>query len=91
MAVDTEVAVVRGALKTLQQATESALRHLPDNVDARRLRQDLRRLREDIDLLCGAEQVPAPRVSERQVIDDAPYPADLWAGVEDEGVGSSRP
>ncbi len=89
MPVDDQISSARGALQLLEQATERLVRHYGDSVDVRRLRLDVGRVRDDVDLLCG---LPAPRAPQPQVqpIDDVPYAADLWADAEDEGVGPSR-
>ena len=89
MVVDSDVAAARGAVLALERAAVRLFARYGDTVDARRLRLDLARVREDVDLLCGSERTPsAPRL---EVIDETPYSPGLWVGAEDEGVGSSRP
>ena len=58
MSVEQDVAAARGAIDALERACSSVARHFPDTVDARRLRVDVARLREDLTLLCGARPRP---------------------------------
>ncbi len=89
MVVDPDVATARGAVLALERAAARLFARYGDTVDARRLRLDLARVREDVDLLCGSERtLSAPQL---EVIDETPYSPGLWLGAEDEGVGSSRP
>ena len=55
MSLDQDVAAARGAVDALERACTQVARHYRDTVDARRLRVDIARLREDLNLLCGAE------------------------------------
>ena len=88
MAVADDIAVAREAAQVLQRAADRLAQHYGDSVDARRLRLDATRLRDDLDLLCGLPTTAAR--GEVQPIDDVPYSSDLWADAEDEGVGPSR-
>jgi hypothetical protein len=58
MSVEQDVTAARGAIDALEQACSSLARHFPDTVDARRLRVDIARLREDLLLLCGTPPRP---------------------------------
>ena len=89
MVVDSNIATARGAVLALERAAARLFARYGDTVDARRLRLDLVRVREDLDLLCGSER--APSTPQLEIIDEAPYSPGLWVGAEDEGVGSSRP
>ena len=84
-----DVSAVRSALRALERAAAAVAAHYPDSVDARRLRTDVERVAQDVDLLCGRENVPAaaPRL---QVIEDTAYPQDFWMDAEDEGLGGGR-
>lgn len=53
--------------------------------DAAHLRESLALLRERAERSGAARQRPAP---EMVTIPDAPYDPSLWAGAEDEGLGS---
>ena len=53
MSLDQDVAAARGAVDALERACNQVARHYRDTVDARRLRVDVARLREDLTLLCG--------------------------------------
>ena len=54
MSLDQDVTAARGAVDALEQACARVAGHFGDTVDARRLRLDATRLRDDLDLLCGA-------------------------------------
>ena len=58
MSVEQDLATARRAVDALEQACSSVARHFPDTVDARRLRVDVARLREDLTLLCGRPPRP---------------------------------
>jgi len=57
MSLDHDVAAARGAVDALEHACNQVARHYRDTVDARRLRVDIARLREDLTLLCGAQRL----------------------------------
>jgi hypothetical protein len=54
MSLEQDVAAARRAIDTLEDACTPLARHFGDTVDARRLRIDVARLRDDLALLCGA-------------------------------------
>lgn len=56
MSLDQDVAAARSAVDALERACNQVSRHYRDTVDARRLRVDVARLREDLTLLCGASR-----------------------------------
>ena len=92
MGKQEDIAAASGLVRTLDKAVTALSRHYTDSVDVQRLRLDLGRLREDLDLLCGTPPVaaaapPAPPL--REVIADTPYAHDFWMDAEDEGLGSS--
>ena len=78
MSLEQDVAAARGAVEALEQACRPLGRHFGDTVDARRLRADVARLRDDIDLLCGAR---ARAMHE-------PF-ATVYGDGDDEGIGGS--
>jgi hypothetical protein len=55
MSLEDDVAAARAATDELERATARLTGHFRDSVDVRRLRLDVSRLREDIDLVCGAQ------------------------------------
>ena len=57
MSLEQDVAAARGAIDALERACATVTGHFRDTVDARRLRVDIARLREDLTLLCGARPV----------------------------------
>ena len=54
MSLDQDVAAARRAVEELEKACTMVTRHFAETVDARRLRVDVARLRDDLTLLCGA-------------------------------------
>lgn len=57
MSLDQDVATARGAVDALERACTAVTRHYRDTIDARRLRVDIARLRQDLTLLCGAQRL----------------------------------
>ncbi|MCF6743453.1 hypothetical protein E9529_04035 [Blastococcus sp. KM273128] len=55
MSLDQDVAAARQAVEGLEKACLMVTRHFGDTVDTRRLRVDVARLRDDLNLLCGAQ------------------------------------
>ncbi|MDP9433949.1 MAG: hypothetical protein M3P93_01600 [Actinomycetota bacterium] len=88
MALQQDVAAARQAVKNLESACAAIYAHFGSGIDVRRLRADVRRLNEDLDLLCGAQRVD-PEPVQRQVIEDRDYAADFWRDAEDEGLGAT--
>jgi hypothetical protein len=58
VSVEQDLTAARAAIDALERACSSVTRHFPDTVDARRLRVDVARLREDLTLLCGTPPRP---------------------------------
>ncbi len=54
MSLEDDVAAARAAVDEMERAAARVMGHFRDNVDVRRLRLDVSRLREDLDLVCGA-------------------------------------
>ena len=54
MSLEDDVAAARAAVDEVERASARVSGHFRDGVDVRRLRTDATRLREDLDLLCGA-------------------------------------
>ena len=79
MSLEQDVAAARRAVDALEQACVPVTRHFGDTVDARRLRVDVARLRDDLNLLCGAERAGVGEPSWGGTVYD-----DGW----DEGVGA---
>jgi len=88
-----DVNAARNALRALERAAAALAAHYGDSVDARRLRTDVERVAQDLNLLCGSDAetgngaAAAPRL---QVIEDTAYPQDFWMDAEDEGLGGGR-
>ena len=89
MGQQEDVASARDALRALDRATAAVSSHYGDSVDAKRLRLDVERVSQDLDLLCGSENTPPPALR-LQVIEDTAYPQDFWMDAEDEGLGGGR-
>ena len=79
MSLEQDVAAARTAVDTLEQACATVTRHFGDTVDARRLRVDVARLRDDLSLLCGAQA--RGRAHE-------PFAA-VYGDGDDDGLGGS--
>jgi hypothetical protein len=58
VSVEQDLTAARAAIDDLERACASVTRHFPDTVDARRLRVDVARLREDLTLLVGTPPRP---------------------------------
>jgi len=80
MSLEQDLADARRAVDDLEHACLMVSRHFQDTVDARRLRVDVSRLREDLTLLCGA----SPAYGHAR-----PATFAFWSDADDEGVGGS--
>ena len=85
---EQQIAAARKAARDLAAAVERLGRVYPQSVDLRRLTEDTARIVVDLDLLVGIARVPAPATLE--VIADVEYPAHLFEGADDEGLGPRR-
>jgi hypothetical protein len=54
MSLEDDVAAARAAVDEVERASARVTGHFREGPDVRRLRLDVARLREDLDLLCGA-------------------------------------
>ncbi len=82
MSLEQDVAAARRAVDALEAACSPLTRHFRDTADARRLRIDIARLRDDLALLCGASRsTPVAPGSSAVSWDD---------GHDDEVAGSGR-
>ncbi|MCV2489260.1 hypothetical protein OF117_07770 [Geodermatophilus sp. YIM 151500] len=59
MSLEQDVAAARSAVDEVERACARVTGHFRDTVDVRRLRLDVSRLRDDLDLLCGAQPAAA--------------------------------
>jgi hypothetical protein len=78
MSVEQDVAAARQALDALERASTSVAKHFGDTVDARRLRVDVTRVRDDLNLLCGSQPYSAYE----------PF-AGVYGDGDDEGLGGA--
>jgi hypothetical protein len=78
MSVEQDVARAREAVDHLEEACGLVVRHHGESLDARRLRVDLARVRDDLDLLAHA------RVHGH----GQPSAAATWGDYFDEGIGA---
>ena len=78
MSLEQDVAAARQAVDALEQACTPLTRHFGDTVDARRLRIDLARVRDDLSLLCGSAR-------HRDVYAGSAYAGDAYSAVWDDG------
>jgi hypothetical protein len=77
MSLEQDVAAVRRAVDALEQACAPLTRHFGDTVDARRLRLDVARVRDDVNLLCSGGR--------RDAHTGGVYAGDAYAAVWDDG------
>jgi len=86
---DQHVAAARRAAGELAAAVEG-LSRVPGlaQVDLRRLAEDVARIGVDLDLLAGV--APGDARPTLEIIPDGDYPASLFEGAEDEGLGPRR-
>ena len=87
---EQHIAAARKAARDLAAAVQALTRFYPNSVDHRRLAEDTARLVVDLDLLVGIRRVPSPTAQQLEVIADGDYPAHLFEGAEDEGLGPRR-
>ena len=80
MSLEQDVAAARRAVDALENACTPLARHFGDTVDARRLRIDVARLRDDLALLCGAART-APGLPRSSAV--------VWDDGYDPGPGGS--
>jgi len=73
MSLEQDVATARRAVDDLEAACTPLTRHFGDTVDARRLRIDVARLRDDLALLCGAARVARDVPASSAVLYDDGY------------------
>ena len=85
---EQHIAAARKAARDLAAAVQALARFYPNSVDHRRLSEDTSRIVVDLDLLVGLKRSPAPTPLE--IITDGEYPAHLFEGAEDEGLGPRR-
>jgi hypothetical protein len=84
---EQQVAAARRAARDLAAAVEGLERVFPPSVDLRRLAEDTARITADLDLLAGRTPQPAVAV---EIVQDVEYPASLFEGADDEGLGPRR-
>jgi hypothetical protein len=85
---EQHIAAARKAARDLAAAVERLGRFYPNSVDHRRLAEDTSRIVIDLDLLLGMRREAVP--AQLEVISDGEYPAHLFEGAEDEGLGPRR-
>ena len=59
MSLEQDVAAARAAVDDLERAVARMTGHYRESVDSRRLKMDVSRIRDDIDLLCGGPPAAA--------------------------------
>ena len=86
---EQHIAAARKAARDLAAAVQALARFYPNSVDHRRLAEDSSRIVVDLDLLVGIRRLPTP-AAQLEIISDGEYPAALFEGAEDEGLGPRR-
>lgn len=91
MSLQDDLASAQRSVDELTRVEAQLERQVGDNLDMRRVRQDTVRLRESLAILResapGREARP-PEPQEMITVPDTPYNPALWAGGDDEGLGS---
>jgi hypothetical protein len=85
---EQQVAAARRAARDLATAVEGLTRVFPPSVDLRRLSEDTARIAVDLDLLAGVRG--QQRWVPVEIVHDVEYPASLFEGADDEGLGPRR-
>lgn len=75
MSLEQDVAAARAAVEDLDRAVARMTGHYRESVDSRRLRMDVGRIRDDIDLLCGGPPAAAREQQFASAIYDDGYDA----------------
>ncbi|MEU5208224.1 hypothetical protein [Streptomyces sp. NPDC020742] len=93
MSFQDELTAVERSLDDLVRSVGRLEARLGAGLDIRRVRSDTDHLRESLALLkqgaaAWAPARPSAAADQLVTISDAPYDATLWAGAEDEGLGS---
>ena len=94
MGVSDDLTAAAGHVAGLRRAVTALSKELGNTIDIQRLRDDVVRLADDVDLVArGAgvgSQDRAGGPGEIVFIPDEEYDPSLWSDAEDEGVGPSR-
>jgi len=94
VSVHSELTIARHAIDDLVRSVGRLQICLGNGLDVRRIREDADHLREDLALLqshegaAAEEPASAPAQSEIVLIPQTPYDLSMWAGCDDEGIGS---
>jgi hypothetical protein len=83
------LAATRHQLERLDAAVLELTHHYGESLGIRRLRADVRRVYEDLDLLGPAPSLarPAAPAGVVEQLPDTPYDPAIFEGAEDEGLG----
>ena len=94
MGVKDDLTAAAGHVAGLRRAVTALRADLGNTIDVQRLRDDVVRLADDVDLVARAagvgSQDRAGGPGEIVFIPDEDYDPSMWSDVEDEGVGSHR-
>jgi hypothetical protein len=89
--VDADVLDVRKALTDLEQAVGRLQARHTQTLGVRRLVSDVHRMLDDLDEIGDLPAAPVAAEPHTHYVSDTPYPPDLWADADDEGLdGRSR-
>ena len=95
MGVSDDLTAAAGHVAGLRRAVTALAKDLGNTIDVQRLRDDVVRLADDVDLVARARRSrPQDRAGgppgEIVFIPDEDYDPALWSDAEDEGVGPRR-
>ena len=77
------------ALAELQRCVEGVAERWGDSMPVRRLREDARRVGEDLAHL-GAPPAPRRPAAPLEIVPDGDYAVGFWGDADEEGLGHSR-
>lgn len=94
MSVRDDLTAAAGHVAGLRRSVTALTKELGNTIDLQRLRDDVVRLADDVDLVARAagvgSQDRAGGPGEIVFIPDEDYDPALWSDAEDEGVGPAR-
>lgn len=90
MSLHEELSAAHRCLGDLVRRVSRLEQELGAGLEIRRVRCDTDHLRESLALLADAVPAPPAQRTEMIGVPEAPYDDRLWAGADDEGLGTRR-